>query len=148
MTIRGLAEQLGVKPITVYRRLSANGVDVATLRNAHKDLTDEGVRVIAALFDGASALHDGSSDANQPASGVANHATVQGDMAAQVEIAVLKEKLRAAEEQAEGLRAERDRLQAQVDALMAMLATEQQQRQLLLTDGQRRGLFAWLRRKG
>lgn len=145
MTIRGLAKQLGKTPVTVYRRLNANGVNVETLRNEHGDLTDEGVRLIASLFDGATALHEDAQSEYQSVS----RETVHGDTSAQVEIAVLRERLKAAEDAIQALTAERDGLRVERDRLLSMLETAQKQQQQLLTAGdQRRGVLSWFRRKG
>jgi FtsZ-binding cell division protein ZapB len=67
---------------------------------------------------------------------------------AEVEAAVLRAKLDAAEDTVARLDAECERLRGQVDTLTAMLQAEQQQRQRLLMDGQQRrgGLFGWFRR--
>lgn len=129
-----MAKELNVSTMTIYRRLKRAGVDVAELRDdATGELTSEGVAIIGNLFSTT-----GSATQPPPAP----------QPAADVEAAVLRAKLDAAEDTVARLDAECERLRRQVDTLTAMLQAEQQQRQRLLPDGQQRrgGLFGWLRR--
>lgn len=138
MTITGMAKELNVSAMTVYRRMKRAGVNVTELRDdATGELTSEGVAVIGNLFSttGTTTTTTGSATQPQPA--------------ADVEAAVLRAKLDAAEDTVARLDAECERLRQQVDTLTAMLQAEQQQRMRLLPDGQQRrggGLFGWLRR--
>lgn len=137
VTITGMAKELNVSAMTIYRRMKRAGVDVAELRDdATGELTSEGVAIIGNLFSttGTTTTTTGSATQPQPA--------------ADVEAAVLRAKLDAAEDTVARLDAECERLRQQVDTLTAMLQAEQQQRMRLLPDGQQRrgGLFGWLRR--
>lgn len=142
MTITGMAKELNVSAMTIYRRMKRAGVNVTELRDdATGELTSEGVAVIGNLFSttGTTTTTTGSATQPQPAP----------QPAADVEAAVLRAKLDAAEDTVARLDAECERLREQVNTLTEMLRTEQLQRQRLLPDGQqRRGglLFGWLRR--
>lgn len=141
VTITGMAKELNVSAMTIYRRMKRAGVDVAELRDdATGELTSEGVAIIGNLFSttGTTTSTTGSATQPQPAP----------QPVAEVEAAVLRAKLDAAEDTVARLDAECERLRQQVDTLTAMLQAEQQQRQRLLMDGQQRrgGLFGWFRR--
>ena len=148
MTLRAIAATLGVQPVTVYRRLKANGIDVATLRDSNGNITTEGASLIASMFDGVpddTAIQAAISETSQ---GVAGE-TSQADIALQVTAAVTAAKLEAAEDRIKALETEVDRLRGERDRLLTMLETEQRQRQQLLTDGrQRRGIFSFFFRGG
>lgn len=141
VTITGMAKELNVSAMTIYRRMKRAGVDVAELRDdATGELTSEGVAIIGNLFSttGTTTSTTGSATQPQPAP----------QPVAEVEAAVLRAKLDAAEDTVARLDAECERLRQQVDTLTAMLQAEQQQRHRLLMDGQQRrgGLFGWFRR--
>ena len=144
MTITGMAKELNVSAMTVYRRMKRAGVNVTELRDdATGELTSEGVAVIGSLFDatGQQAAQQADAPRTQPAA--------QPDtQPAEVEAAVLRVKLEASEATVQRLEDEVQRLRGECDRLVSMLEVEQRQRQQLLTDGQQRrgGLFGWLRR--
>lgn len=146
MTLRAIAESLGVTPVTVYRRLKNHGVNVGSLRNADGEITTEGAGIIASLFDATpddAAVQERISTASQSVT----VETSQADTAVQMEAAVLRVKLEAAEATVQRLETECDRLRAERDRLLTLLEQEQAQRVRLLEDGgRRRGWFAWLRR--
>lgn len=153
MTLRAIADQLGVKPVTIYRRMKASGIEPATLRDDNGNITPEGASIIASLFDATpndtviqkhinAALQSESDDTSQ---------NVSDDT---VSAAVLLARLEGAQALIEQLTGERDELRRQLAAAQAALAAEQEDRQQerrLLTgdtpDGstKRRGLFSWLR---
>lgn len=148
MTVREVAAELGVSVPTLYRRLKAEGIDVKGLRDGDTGaLTAEGASIIAALFSGSGddkAVRDIIGGASQSVA----HDTACDDTALQVEAAVLRVRLEAAEAEAVRLRAEVDSLRAERDRLLTLLEGEQRQRVQLLEDSNRgrRGLFGWFRR--
>lgn len=141
MTIVEMAKQLGVSTMTIYRRMKREGLNVADYRDSTtNELTSDGVAVIGSLFT-ATAPHEHDkthTTSTQPDTQPVN-----------VEAAVLRVKLEAAEATVARLETECERLRAERDRLLNMLETEQRQRQQLLTDGNQRrgGLFGWLRRR-
>lgn len=137
MTITGIARDLGVSQMTVYRRCKKNGIVIDDLRNKNGEISAHGASVIASLFDATG--EQAAQTSETPADNVQQA----------VEMAVLRERVTALSEQLTAVCDERDRLREQVDRLTGLLEAEQRQRQQLLTDGnqQRRGLFAWLRKK-
>lgn len=148
MTMRAIAEQLGVSIPTLYRKLKADGVNVSELRDEKTGkVTPAGAAVIADVFRGAKdnkAIQDIINGGSQ---------SVAGDMStrdanATVEAAVCAVKLEAAEAQIARLETEVEQLRGERDRLLTLLEAEQAQRVRLLESGnhQRRGLFAWLRR--
>lgn len=147
MTVREVATELGVSVPTLYRRLKAEGIDIKGLRDGDTGaLTAEGASIIAALFSGSGddkAVRDIIGGASQSVA----HDTACDDTALQVEAAVLRVRLEAAEAEAGRLRAEVDSLRAERDRLLTLLEGEQRQRVQLLEDGKRRrGWFSWFRR--
>lgn len=150
VTLRAIAETLGVKPVTVYRRLKAKGIGVETLRDAEGNITTEGAAIIASMFDGSpddTAIQERIKGAYQSVS----DETLQSETALQTEAAVLRERCRGLEATVDRLDAECARLRAEVSTLTGMLQAEQAQRALLLGDGNQRrghGLFAWFRGRG
>lgn len=148
MTMREIAGRLGVSIPTLYRRLKAEGVNVADLRDEKTGkVTPAGAAIIADMFRGAednTTIHEVLNGDSQSVSSE----TVQRDTSETVTEAVLRVKLEAAEDKLAMVMEERDRLRERVDTLTAMLQAEQAQRTRLLEDGhhQRRGLFAWFRR--
>jgi len=148
MTVREVAAELGVSVPTLYRRLKAEGIDIKGLRDGDTGaLTAEGASIIAALFSGSGddkAVRDIIGGASQTVA----HDTACNDTALQVEAAVLRVRLEAAEAEAGRLRAEVDSLKAERDRLLTLLEGEQRQRVQLLEDGKRRrqGWFSWFRR--
>ena len=147
MTLAEMARQLNTSTMTIYRRLYKAGLKIADLRDADTgEITAEGVAVIGGLFTTTGAT---GSTTNTTNSGVTRtQPTTQHDaQPAEVEVAVLRERVQGLADKLATVEAERDRLREQVDTLTAMLQTEQRQRVLMLGDGnQRRGLFGWLRR--
>lgn len=151
MTIREIAERLGVSVPTLYRRLKAEGVDIKGLRDSKTGkVTAEGAAIIADLF--------GSPEDDTAVQDIINGASQSGTSEAaqdvtwlRVRIAASETRLEAAAETVQRLDTEVIRLQAEVDRLIGLLEAEARTRQqALLTDGgqrQRRGgLFGWLRR--
>lgn len=59
MTISEAATLHGVSPQAIYKRLSKNGHDIKTLKNASGALTEEGERIIEQLFDRTSVTGEG-----------------------------------------------------------------------------------------
>ena len=149
MTMRAIAAQLGVTIPTLYRRLKAAGIDVKSLRDDKTGkVTAEGALIIADMLgspEDDTAVQDIITAASQSDTGEA----VQDVTALLVRLATAEAKLEGATETVQRLDTEVRRLQAEVDRLTALLEGEQRQRQALLTDGnqgQRRGLFGFLRR--
>lgn len=136
MTITGIARDLNISTMTIYRRLKRENIAIDDLRDKNGEISAHGASVIASLFDATAEQAAQTSD--PPAYNVQQA----------VEIAVLRERVTALSDQLTAVCDERDRLREQVDTLTAMLQTEQRQRQQLLTDGNQRprGLLAWLRR--
>ena len=151
MTMRGIAAEMGVSMPTLYRRLKAENIDLATLRDDSGGITPAGASLIASLFDTSAsdtaiqnALHERVSDVCQ----VVSPDTLRDDTPIQLETAILRERVRGLEDTVQRLTADCDRLRAERDRLLTMLEAEQRQRQQLLTDGHQRrgGLFGWFRR--
>ena len=149
MTIREIAERLGVSVPTLYRRLKAEGIDIKGLRDSKTGkVTAEGAAIIAAFF--------GSPEDDKAVQGIINGAsqsvtadTLQEVTALRISLAAAEARLEAAAETVQRLDTEVRRLQAEVDRLTGLLEAEARTRQALLTDGsqrQRRGLFGWFRR--
>jgi len=135
MTVTGIAKQLNVSTMTVYRRCKKNGVNIDELRDgANGELTSAGVATIAALFDTTTPQTALTGDATQiqpDYNGVAQTAS-------QVACEVLQARLDGANAVIEQLTSERDDLRRQVAALTAALEREQTDRQherRLLTGG-------------
>lgn len=158
MTITGMAKQLGVSTMTIYRRCKKNGVDIESLRDdVNGELSAAGVAAIASLFDATAPQRAITGDVTQiqpDHNGVAQ-TMPQGPGAGAA--AVLQAKLDGAIALIEQLTGERDALREQVAALQAALAAEQADRQAerrLLTAGVegeadshgRRRWWQWLRR--
>lgn len=148
MTMRAIAEKLGVSVPTLYRRLKAEGVNLAELKDEKTGkVTPAGAAVIADLFRGTgddAAIQDIISGDSQS---VADETLLQ-DAGETVEAAVLRVKLEAAEMTIRRLETQIEQLQGERDRLLSLLEAEQAQRVHLLGDGhhQRRGLFSWFRR--
>lgn len=143
MTITSLARDLNTTPMTIYRRLRKEGIEIKDLRGdgGKGDLSQYGVTVISALYDRSrsdGATDDCNSDATLP-----DHDTQH---------AVILAKLEAAEERCRMLEAERDRLliqlQSVTDALQREQADRTLERQQLLTGSKEsgKGFFRWLKR--
>lgn len=137
MKLTELARQLDTTPVTVYRRLKRSGIRIETLRDENTgDLTPAGVQTIAALYDAPGR-------ADTPSAGINEHDTpayhgalpdtdhgvspVTGPDA--VPAAVLAARLEGAEALIKQLQGERDALRAQLDAALAALQREQDDRQ-------------------
>jgi len=133
----GIARDLNVSTMTIYRRLKRENINLDDLRDKNGEISAHGASVIASLFDAT-----GEQDAQ-------TSETPADNVSQAVEIAVLRERVTALSDRLAAVCDERDRLREQVDRLTGLLEAEQRQRQQLLTDGnqQRRGLFAWLRRR-
>lgn len=165
MTLREIAAELGVSPMTVYRRLRDNAIQIETLRDGKNGITAEGASIIANLF--RSATDDATRRAmsevleRSPAEGAETVTNTGGEVAGGADRETLERAEHRAElaevrygfllERVQGLEMEIERLRGERDRLLAMLEAEQRQR--LLTDGQdggdghrRRGLFGWFRR--
>ena len=146
MTLTELARQLDTSPVTIYRRLKRSGIRVETLRDENTgDLTPAGIQTIAALYDTPGR-------ADTPSAGAAGHdvpayqdvspdtdqgvTPVTGPDA--LPAAVLAARLEGAEALITQLTGERDALRAQLDAALAALQREQDDRRSerrLLTGG-------------
>lgn len=150
MTVREIAETLGVSVATLYRRLKAEGIDIKCLRDSKTGkVTPAGAAAIADIFgspEDDTAVQSIIEGASQSDTGE----TEQDVTALLVRLATSEAKLEAATETVQRLDIEVRRLQGEVDRLTALLEGEQRQRQALLVDGnqgqRRRGLFDWLRK--
>ena len=159
MTVRELAAELGVSVATVYRRVSAAGVEWDTLRDAKtRHITPAGAAKIAGIV-GAVDDDTDVAEAIKMASRIVSDDTSRDDSALQARAADAEAKLIAAEARIEGLNALIEQLRSERDALRAALEREQTDRaneRLLLMPGgkdkdeeqhQRRGFWAWLLRR-
>ena len=151
MTLKALAEELHVSVMTVYRRAKHNDIDIKELRGPDKELTTEGVKLLAALFD------DTTPDTTNTTETVTMDATSLLDDSNSEDNRVKVARLEA---RIDGLLALVEQLQGERDTLRAALAAEQADRaaeRRMITgavesseggeDHQRRGLFAWFRRR-
>ena len=147
MTMRAIADELGVSVPTLYRRLKAEGVNVADLRDEKTGkVTPAGAAVIADVFRGSMDNKAVQEIISGDSQSVASD-TLQRDAAAMVQSAVCAAKLEAAEATISRLENELNQLRGERDRLLSLLEQEQAQRvRLLEGDHQRRGLFAWFRR--
>lgn len=147
MTMRAIADELGISIPTLYRRLKAEGVNVADLRDEKTGkVTPAGAAVIADIFRGSTDNKAIQEIINGDSQSVASDTAGQ-DADATVRAAVCAAKLEAAEATITRLEDELTRLRDERDKLLTMLEVEQRQRQMLLTDGhQRRGLFRRFKR--
>lgn len=149
MTVKAMARQLQVSPMTIYRRLQRQGVNIGDLRDAITgELTAAGVAVIGSLFDAAgitAAATGGASSAQQVTKQDAEHVITGDQDGDALTVAVLRVQLDAANNRIEILERERDLLISQLNAATAALEREQtdrqHERQLFLTgsDGGQRG---------
>lgn len=160
MTITDMAKQLEVSTMTIYRRAKKKGIVLEDLRDDDtKQLTAEGVAVIASLFDttapqtaptdDATRIQHGANSDTQPAS------QGQETALAAVRVAELTATVDGLRGLIDQLTGERDELRRQVAALTAALEREQADRQAerrLLTGGDgdgtqpRRRWWQWGRR--
>lgn len=135
MTITGMAKQLGVSTMTVYRRAKKKGVVLDDLRdNETGELTAAGVAVIASLFDATTPQTALTDDATQTQPGYNGDAQT----ASQAACELLQARLDGANAVIEQITSERDDLRRQVAALTAALQAEQADRaseRRLLTGG-------------
>lgn len=149
MTMREIAERLGVSIPTLYRRLKQADIDIASLRDDKTGkVTPAGAAAIADLF--------GSPEDDTAVQGIIEGASqsVAGDglqdvTALQIRLATAEARLEASAETVQRLDTEVRRLQSEVDRLTGLLEAEARTRQALLTDGSQRrrgGFFGWLRR--
>ena len=142
LTVVGIAKTLNVTPMTVYRRLQKNGVDIKDLRdNVTGELTAAGASIIASMVPNASVTTD-EQGAPQDETGVSSlTATGNDDVLTggnSTSAAVLQAKLDGANALIMQLTDERDELRRQLAAATAALEREQadrQQERLLLTTG-------------
>ena len=58
MTITGYAQQFGTSTNTVYRKLKAAGIEPASLKDEHGNLTDSGLSTLSAVMDGTQQRHN------------------------------------------------------------------------------------------
>ena len=146
MTMREIAGQLGVSVPTLYRRIKAEGVNVAELRDEKTGkVTPAGAAVIADIFRGATDNATFQEVFNGASQSVLRD-TLSKDADATVTAAVCAAKLEAAEATIKRLEADLERIRGERDRLLDMLEAEQRQRQQLLTEGTKRGSFmTWLR---
>lgn len=143
MTITGIAKQLNVSTMTIYRRCKKRGVLLDDLRDAETgELTAAGVSVIASLFDATGPQTALTGDATRTSQGydsetqTASQGTAAASMA--VRVAELTATVDGQRILIDQLRDERDNLRRQVAALTAALEREQTDRQAerrLLTAG-------------
>lgn len=157
MTITGMAKALDVSPMTIYRRLKRNGVNIDDLRDEKTgELTTAGASVIASMFPNASVTTGGqdvpqvaTADVFQDATGATGgDDPTTGGVDGQV-AAVLRARLEGAQALIEQLTGERDELRRQLAAATAALEREQddrRQERLMLTDGDGQGRRGWFAR--
>lgn len=145
MTMRAIANELGISIPTLYRRLKADGVNLADLRDEKTGkVTPAGAAVIADVFRGSMDNTAIQEIINRDSQCVSSD-TDQQNAAETVRAAVAAAKLEAAEATISRLEDELTRLRDERDKLLSMLETEQRQRQMLLTDGRRRWRWPWQR---
>lgn len=159
MKLSKLSKQLGVTPMTVYRRLEKKGININELRDGPRgELTSAGVATIAALFDTTTPQTALTGDVTTTQPGY--NSTGKGDITGPLDgpAAVLQAKLDGANALIEQLTSERDALREQLAATQALLAAEQADRgqeRRLLTGGDaqpgeagqpRRRWWAWWRK--
>lgn len=59
MTIQSAAELYGISKQAIYQRLKSKGIDIRQLKTKAGDLTEEGERILAELFDHSTAASEG-----------------------------------------------------------------------------------------
>lgn len=141
MTVKQMAAELGVTPMTVYRRLKRAGIAITELRDdVTNELTPNGIAIIGSLFDATEPTTEGATSTEQVA-----QPETKPDMS--VDCAVLQAKLDGMEQLLRAVTDERDALRRQVSELTALL---REQQRLLPAGHERRGggLFGWFRRRG
>ena len=147
MTLKRLADELHVTPMTIYRRLAKHGHNISEYRDQETgEITSEGVHYIADLFSTTTSTAD-----------VTEGVTHDGTSTQPGNIMDISIRLAAAEARVDGLLALVEQLQGERDTLRAALAAEQADRAAerhMITgavedggDHQRRGLFSWFRRR-
>lgn len=160
LTVKELAEELHVTPMTIYRRLQRRGIDIATLREGEGGiLTQHGAAVIASLFDGEPARNTSRTAGITAGKQLHNSDMEQlenGFPSAFPSAAVLAAKLEAEKEKCAMLEAERARLekllestQNALEGATRALELEQADRaneRLALTANDSSGLLGRLRR--
>jgi len=153
MTLKRLADELHVTPMTIYRRLAKHGHNISEYRDQETgEITSEGVHYIADLFSTTTSTAD--------ATDVTEGVTHDGTSTQPGNIMDISIRLAAAEARVDGLLALVEQLQGERDTLRAALAAEQADRaaeRRMITgavegseggeDHQRRGLFSWFRRR-
>jgi len=140
VTVTGIAKALNVSPMTIYRRLKKNGVNVDELRDdVTGELTAAGASIIASMFPNASVTAD-ENNVPQVATGDSQQTATDGDDDVTGNVstvaAVLQARLDGANALIEQLTGERDELRRQLAAATAALEREQddrRQERLLLT---------------
>ena len=104
MTIKKLAEELGVSPQAIYQRLKKSKVDVRKLTDAEtRELSADGEYTIRKLFS-----HDGSEEKQTKQSIIEEY--VKQVEALNLELASVKEQLKAEQEKSSKLQVDKDNL--------------------------------------
>lgn len=159
MTIKELADRLGVSSQSVYKRLKNHGVKLETLRDkATGEITADGLQVVARIFD-----LDTTGEQAQPETAAEPAAEVESQVDSEVErlkkeverLTAEVEKLNNLNstmvEKVESLESERDYLRQTLQAQQQLQAMTLQKLPSLPAAGQTSraggGLFGWLNRR-
>lgn len=158
MTIKELADRLGVSSQSVYKRLKNHGVKLETLKDkATGEITAEGLQVVARVFN-----LDLTSEQTQPETATETETRVESPVDSEVErlkkeverLTTEVEKLNNLNstmvEKIESLESERDYLRQTLQAQQQLQAMTLQRLPALPAAGQTSragGLFGWLNRR-
>ena len=158
MTIKGLADRLGVSSQSVYKRLKNHGVKLETLKDkATGEITAEGLQVVARVFN-----MDLTSEQTQPETATETETRVESPVDSEVErlkkeverLTTEVEKLNNLNstmvEKVQTLESERDYLRNALQAQQQLQAMTLQRLPALPAAGQTSragGLFGWLNRR-
>lgn len=158
MTIKELADRLGVSSQSVYKRLKNHGVKLETLKDkATGEITAEGLQVVARVFN-----LDLTSEQTQPETATETETRVESPVDSEVErlkkeverLTTEVEKLNNLNstmvEKVESLESERDYLRQTLQAQQQLQAMTLQRLPALPAAGQTSragGLFGWLNRR-
>ena len=158
MTIKELADRLGVSSQSVYKRLKNHGVKLETLKDkATGEITAEGLQVVARVFN-----MDLTSEQTQPETATETETRVESPVDSEVErlkkeverLTTEVEKLNNLNstmvEKVESLESERDYLRQTLQAQQQLQAMTLQRLPALPAAGQTSragGLFGWLNRR-